>query len=171
MLCSRIWRACQRSRTHGLEDQKSPLGFCADAADACLPFDSRGHSGTILGMESHHDASLATSGACYPPSRPLGQPLESSANVRRLLAIKSMFGFTDAEIGRATKYSRPYVARLLSGDLEGSSTFYRRLEAALGRLVADRDLQVFDVQGCGVVETNIALEAAGGQRKTIPSPN
>lgn len=90
-------------------------------------------------------------GGCYPAS-PAIPPPTASANVRRLLAVKTLFGLQDAEIARATRYSRPYIVRLLSGDLEGSASFYTRLESALAGLVAGRDVQVFDIPGTAVPE-------------------
>lgn len=88
-------------------------------------------------------------GGCYQASPDVPTPTVS-ANVRRLLAVKRLFGLQDSEIARAAGYSRPYVVRLLSNDLEGSPEFYRRLENTLGALVQSRSSQVFDHAGTPV---------------------
>ena len=120
-----------------------------------------------LRMLSTQEAQSDVTGGCYSPS-PAIPPPTASANVRRLLAVKTLFGLQDAEIARATKYSRPYVVRLLSGDLEGSASFYTRLENALAGLVAGRDVQVFDIPG-----TAVPLDApgcAGARHENIRPP-
>ena len=72
----------------------------------------------------------------------------NSSNEIKLRAIVRFFGLSISSIAKATNMSVPYVSRLLSQNgshIEGSSRFYLALEKALGRLVQDRQSQIFEV--------------------------
>lgn len=71
-----------------------------------------------------------------------------SSNEIRLRAVIQFFGLSLSEISKATNMSVPYVSRLLSTNgthIEGSSRFYLALEKALGKLVQNRQTQIFEV--------------------------
>ena len=89
------------------------------------------------------------------------QAIAPSLNIRRLAALKAMLGWQNAEIAAASGFSRPYVVRALSGDLEASGAFWRRMENALGALVANRASQVFDHVGA---EVPTGAPACAGRR-------
>ena len=68
-----------------------------------------------------------------------------SANTLRLRAVVKLFRLSPSDVAKATGFSRPYVARLLSAkdDFQGSAEFYRILECKLGAIIDGRQSQYF----------------------------
>lgn len=84
-------------------------------------------------------------------------------NWRKLQAIVRLFALTPTQVARAAGVSRPYVSRLLNerDGFVGSSVFYKRLEAGLGRLLDSRDGQFFDLAGTSVECLEMILKDGG----------
>ena len=74
--------------------------------------------------------------------------MDYTENRIRLRAITRAFGLSATAISKATKVSRPYVARLLSVEdrFQGSSEFWARLERSLGEIIGSRSGQYFYVE-------------------------
>ena len=72
-------------------------------------------------------------------------------NLDRVRLLMRLFGLTISEVAKAGGVSRPYLSRALSGSLQPSPAFFRRLEGNLGRLVDQRGSQFFSipVTACG----------------------
>ena len=66
-------------------------------------------------------------------------------NLNRVRLLMRLFGLTISEVAKAGGASRPYLSRALSGSLQPSPTFFRRLEGNLGRLVDQRGSQFFSI--------------------------
>jgi len=73
-----------------------------------------------------------------------------------------LFRLSASDIALACGVSRPYVARLLSpnDNLQGSSEFYRVLEAKLGAVIEGRTTQFFTVPAVSVQRVRAVLELA-----------
>jgi transcriptional regulator with XRE-family HTH domain len=95
-------------------------------------------------------------------SRPNGQLTREDANVRRLRAISRLFGIGPSAIAKAGGVSQPYVSRILSetDPLNGSASFYRKLEINLGTLIGSRQTQFFRVSPSPVRRIENAVEQA-----------
>src|SRR5262245_54975757 len=65
----------------------------------------------------------------------------------RFWALARLFKLSPNQVAKATGFSRPYVARLLSrkDDFTGSPEFFRSLELKLGAVVDGRTVQFFTV--------------------------
>lgn len=86
-----------------------------------------------------------------------------SSNEIKLRAFVAFFGLSVSAISRETKMSVPYVSRLLSQNgnhIEGSSKFYLAMEKALGKLVQDRQTQIFEVNPVAVSKADDLLKSA-----------
>ena len=68
-------------------------------------------------------------------------------NLDRVKLLMRLFGLTVSEVAKAGGVSRPYLSRALSGSLQPSPAFFRRLEGNLGRLVEQRGSQFFSILG------------------------
>src|ERR1035437_474902 len=88
-----------------------------------------------------------------------GRPT-SNGNVLRLWALVRLFRLSASEIGKATGFSRSYVARLLSprDDFSGSAEFFRAVECKLGTIIAGRTTQYFTVPAVSVQRARNVLE-------------
>ena len=67
-----------------------------------------------------------------------------------------------SDVAKATGFSRPYVARLLSlnDDFQASPTFWRILEQKLGAIIEERTSQDFTVPAVSVTRVRAVLELA-----------
>lgn len=76
----------------------------------------------------------------------------SKGNRIRLWAVVTLFKLSPSDIAKATGFSRPYVARLLSlnDNLPASPTFWRVLEQKLGMIIEQRTAQYFTVPAVSV---------------------
>lgn len=83
-----------------------------------------------------------------------------NANVLRLWALVRLFRLSASEIGKATGFSRSYVARLLSprDEFSGSPEFFRTLEQRLPEVIAGRTAQYFTVQAVSVQRARSIIE-------------
>ena len=81
-------------------------------------------------------------------------------NVVRLWTLARLFRLSASEVGKATGYSRSYVARLLSprDDFNGSPEFWRTLECKLGTIIDQRASQVFTCPAISVARARGVLE-------------
>ena len=86
-----------------------------------------------------------------------------NANRIRLWAIVGLFRLSPSAIAKATGFSRPYVARLLSrkDDFTASPEFWRVLECKLGTIIDQRASQVFTVPA-------VSLQRARGVLEGLP---
>ena len=66
-------------------------------------------------------------------------------NLDRVRLLMRLFGLSISEVAKAGGSSRPYLSRALSGSLQPSPAFFRRLEGNLGRLVDQRGSQFFSI--------------------------
>ena len=66
-------------------------------------------------------------------------------NLDRVRLLIRLFGLSISEVAKAGGVSRPYLSRALSGSLQPSPSFFRRLEGNLGRLVDQRGSQFFSI--------------------------
>lgn len=66
-------------------------------------------------------------------------------NLDLVRVIIRLFGLNIAQVAKAGGVSRPYLSRALGGTLVPSPKFWRSLEGNLGRLVEERDGQLFMV--------------------------
>ncbi len=69
-------------------------------------------------------------------------------NAARLKAVCEGYGIRMSVVAKQCGVSQPYISRIFSSTdpLEGSSQFWRRVEAELGRLVDQREKQIFNIQ-------------------------
>lgn len=83
-----------------------------------------------------------------------------SGNVLRLWALVRLFRLSASEIGKATGFSRSYVARLLSprDDFSGSAEFFRTAECKLGQIIDRRSAQFFTCPAVSVARARGVLE-------------
>ena len=83
-----------------------------------------------------------------------------SGNRIRLWAIVRLFRLSPSAIAKATGFSRPYVARLLSrnDDFTASPEFWRVLECKLGTIIDQRASQVFTCSAVSVQRARVVLE-------------
>jgi hypothetical protein len=97
-----------------------------------------------------------------PVSRRYVHPAKETGNIVRLRALVRLFRLSPSAIGRATGFSRCYVARLLSrkDDFRGSPEFFRTLEAKLHEVIAGRTAQYFTVPAVSVARARDVLEMA-----------
>lgn len=58
-----------------------------------------------------------------------------AANVQRLRMFVDLFGLTQADLCRATGYSRPFLSRVLAGNLKAGERFWTRLNASLLKML------------------------------------
>lgn len=78
--------------------------------------------------------------------QPLDAPTDGDGrNLDRVRLLMRLFGLTISEVAKAGGSSRPYLSRALSGSLQPSPAFFRRLEGNLGRLVDQRGSQFFQI--------------------------
>jgi len=86
-----------------------------------------------------------------------------SGNRIRLWAIVRLFRISPSAVAKATGFSRPYVARLLSrkDDFTASPEFWRVLECKLGTIIDQRASQVFTVPA-------VSLQRARGVLEGLP---
>ena len=96
-----------------------------------------------------------------------GSSTGSSDNLLRLKVIVSLFGLNLGDIGKVCKVSRPYVSRVLSGDLKPSSRFLRSLELNLHSIIEHRHGQVFTITVTQPPESLMSMSAA----KNITAPH
>lgn len=94
---------------------------------------------------------------------PLGDISLSDGNLIKLRAIVSIFGLGFSDVAKACLVSRPYVSRVLCGQLQPSPRFLRHLEGNLGKLIEARQAQVFQI---AVTPTEEAVAVVAS--KTIP---
>ena len=75
----------------------------------------------------------------------------NESNVRRLVAVRSLFGLRNADLARAMGVSAAYISRLLNADdnLTGAPQFWLRLNTKLPALLAPVASQVFRVADDG----------------------
>jgi len=66
--------------------------------------------------------------------------------------VVKLFRLSPNQVAKATGFSRPYVARLLSAkdDFKGSAEFYRALEQKLGTIIDGRTAQYFTVTAVSI---------------------
>jgi transcriptional regulator with XRE-family HTH domain len=85
-----------------------------------------------------------------------------SPNATRLRAAIRLFRLSPKSIARATGFSPSYISRLLSprDNFEGSSEFYRRLEAKLGTIIENRSSQFFSIPAVPVQRARDVMEAS-----------
>ena len=77
---------------------------------------------------------------------PNGDPTDGDGrNLDRVRLLMRLFGLSISEVAKAGGSSRPYLSRALSGSLQPSPAFFRRLEGNLGRLVDQRGSQFFQI--------------------------
>lgn len=83
-----------------------------------------------------------------------------SGNRIRLWALVRLFRLSPSAIAKATGFSRPYVARLLSDrdEFSGSPEFFRTLECKLGQIIDGRSAQFFTCPGVSVARARNVLE-------------
>ena len=88
-----------------------------------------------------------------------------SGNRIRLWAIVRLFRLSPSAIAKATGFSRPYVARLLSrkDNFTASAEFYRMLEFKLHEVIASRTAQYFTI-------TAVSVARARGVLEGLPEP-
>ena len=103
----------------------------------------------------------------HPRSRPLR--ISDNANRIRLWAIVGLFRLSPSAIAKATGFSRPYVARLLSrkDDFTASPEFWRVLECKLGTIIDQRASQVFTCSAVSVVRARRVLEGLPEQVEDV----
>lgn len=82
-------------------------------------------------------------------------------NLDRVRLLMRLFGLTISEVAKAGGSSRPYLSRALSGTLQPSPAFFRRLEGNLGILVDQRGSQFFQIP-VTVCEEDVAEVLAEG---------
>ena len=71
-----------------------------------------------------------------------------------------LFHLSPNQVAKATGFSRPYVARLLSAkdNFTGSAEFYRTLEQKLGTIIDGRTAQYFTVTAGSLARVERAVE-------------
>lgn len=85
-----------------------------------------------------------------------------SSNEIKLRAFVQFFGLSISAIAKATNMSVPYISRLLSQNgnhIAGSDNFWLAMEKALGRLVQDRQSQIFSVASVDVSKADDLLKS------------
>ena len=111
--------------------------------------------------EAPADASQKPRIAVTKRYQPLDAPTDGDGrNLARVRLLMRLFGLTISEVAKAGGSSRPYLSRALSGSLQPSPAFFRRLEGNLGRLVDQRGSQFFSIPGADC-EADVA-EGHGG---------
>jgi len=55
----------------------------------------------------------------------------TDSNLDRLKLLMTLFSLSQADLCRASGFSRPFLSRLLSGDLVGSERFWLKLNSRL----------------------------------------
>ena len=92
-----------------------------------------------------------------------------NANRIRLWAIVGLFRLSPNQVAKATGFSRPYVARLLSrkDDFTASPEFWRVLECKLGTIIDQRASQVFTVPAVSVSRARGVLEGMEGLPEAV----
>lgn len=86
-----------------------------------------------------------------------------SSNEIKLRAFIQFFGLSISAIAKATNMSVPYISRILSTNgthIEGSGRFYLVLEKALGKLVQDRQSQIFEIASVDVAKAEELQKSA-----------
>lgn len=96
------------------------------------------------------EAPESTSHGLQDPVKKRYQPLDAPTdgdgrNLARVRLLMRLFGLTISGVAKAGGSSRPYLSRALSGSLQPSPAFFRRLEGNLGRLVDQRGSQFFSI--------------------------
>ena len=88
-----------------------------------------------------------------------------SGNRIRLWAIVRLFRLSPSAVAKATGFSRPYVARLLSrnDDFTASPEFWRMLECKLGTIIDGRASQIFTVPAVSVARARGVMEGMPDQ--------
>jgi len=83
-----------------------------------------------------------------------------NANSLRLRAVVRLFRLSPNQVAKATWFSRPYVARLLSpkDNFVASPQFFRTLESKLGTIIDQRASQYFTVPAVAVQRARKVLE-------------
>lgn len=96
--------------------------------------------------EAPESASLASQDPVKKRYQPHARPTDGDGrNLNRVRLLMRLFGLTISEVAKAGGSSRPYLSRALSGTLQPSPAFFRRLEGNLGRLVEQRGSQFFQI--------------------------
>jgi len=62
---------------------------------------------------------------------------EDDSNLTRLRLVMRLFRITQADIHKATHYSRPFVSRLLKGSLRAGPRFWGKLNSELLKLISE----------------------------------
>ena len=62
---------------------------------------------------------------------------EDDCNVARLRLLMRLFHLCQSDICRASGFSRPFVSRLLKGDLKGSARFWSKMNSQLLNLMSE----------------------------------
>jgi len=88
-----------------------------------------------------------------------------SGNRIRLWAIARLFRLSPSAVAKATGFSRPYVARLLSrnDDFTASAEFWRMLECKLPEVIASRTAQYFTCPAVSVARARGVLAGVPDQ--------
>ena len=62
---------------------------------------------------------------------------DDDCNVARLRLLMRLFRLSQSDVCRASGFSRPFVSRLLKGDLKGSARFWSKLNSQLLSVLAE----------------------------------
>ena len=62
---------------------------------------------------------------------------DDDSNLTRLTQLMRLFHLSQSDVCRASGFSRPFISRLLKGDLRGSARFWSKVNSQLLNLLAE----------------------------------